>query len=179
MRYEIRFAGFGGQGVVLASQVLSYAVVLSGRYAAQSQSYGPEARGGAARGEVVVADEPIDYPRVTDADVLVAMSQPAYERYHTQVRTNGVLVIDADLVDARELPPNVRLYKVPATSLAAERIGNRLYANMIMVGFVAALSQLVDLPTLERAIMERIPEKHREPNLQAVRLGYELGVSSR
>ncbi len=169
MRKEVKMAGFGGQGIVLMGVILAEA---AGYYEdleiAQTQSYGPEARGGACRAEVVLSDEIIDYTKTLNADVFVAMSQPALDRYLPEIDPNHAQVfVDDTLVT--KVPGEVkRLCRVPATRLAEERCGNRMVANIIMLGVVVKETNLVSVEALRSTIQERLSPKLREINLKAL-----------
>src|SRR3990170_2845279 len=134
MRQEVRLAGFGGQGIILAGYVLGKAAALyDGHEAVFSQSYGPEARGGACAAEVVICDEPVDYPLFELADIVVAMSQEAFSKYGSTLKPDGVLLLDSDLVKTDTAGP--RVHRAPFTRLA-EGLGNRMAANVVMLGFL-------------------------------------------
>jgi len=173
-------AGFGGQGIVLMGVILAEA---AGYYEnleiAQTQSYGPEARGGACRAEVVLSDEVIDYTKALNADVFVAMSQPALDRYFPEIDPNHAQVfVDETLVT--KVPEQVKhLYRVPATRLAEEKCGNRMVANIIMLGVVAKKTGLISIESLKSTLQERLSPKLREINLSAleVALSYEQDES--
>ena len=172
MRQEIRIAGFGGQGTILAGVVLGEAAVRAGHQAVQTQSYGPESRGGAARSEVVVSDGPIDYPRVTKADVLVALSQGGLDKYGEDLAPEGLVVVDADLVDADGAPPD-RLHPQPFTK-TAEAVGHQIVTNIVMLGYLAALTGVVPHDVLEATVLDNVPPRTRELNRAAVRAGRDL-----
>jgi 2-oxoglutarate ferredoxin oxidoreductase subunit gamma len=167
MKKEVRICGFGGQGIVLAGVVLGEAAMKAGHWAVQTQSYGPEARGGAARAEVVIADEPIDYPRVLAADVLVALSQPGFDRYSDRLAAKAVVVVEQDLVQAAGAvsQPFVR---------TAEQVGHKVVANIVMIGFVAGLLGIIPADILELTVIENVPAGTEELNRQAVRAGLTL-----
>ena len=167
MKKEIRICGFGGQGIVLAGVILGEAATRAGFEAVQTQSYGPESRGGAARSEVVISSEPIDYPRVSRADVLIALSQAAYDSYANDVADNGTVVVDGDLVEADGVNA------VPFTT-TAENVGRKIVANMVMLGYLTALLDLVPPEVLEATIMDNIPKGTEELNRRAVQAGRKL-----
>ena len=132
---EIRLAGFGGQGVILSAIVIGKAgCIYHNGYSTMTQSFGPEARGGACSAQVILSDNPVLYPYVTRPDILVVMSQEAYTLFSPQINPNGILVIEEDLVRIGELPPGVRVYAVPATRIA-EELGKKMVLNIVMVGF--------------------------------------------
>jgi 2-oxoglutarate ferredoxin oxidoreductase subunit gamma len=168
MHKEIRICGFGGQGIILAGVVLGEAAVKAGYWAVQTQSYGPEARGGAARSEVIIASEPIDFPRVTAADVTVALSQPAYDRYvTTQAAGDGVVVIEGDLVEApgAVARPFVR---------TAESVGHKIVTNIVMLGYLNAYLDLIPPELLEETVAANVPARTVDLNREAVRAGRRL-----
>lgn len=173
-RTEIIIGGFGGQGSVLAGVILGRAAAYDGKKVAQSRSYGAEARGGAARSEVVIADEEIDYPLVITADYLVAMSQPAFERYVSKVKASGLVVIEEDLVrPERKLPENLKLVKVPATKIASREFGRPMVANMVMLGALAALTGVVTIDSLIKSIRASVSKGMEEINVAALKKGQE------
>lgn len=179
MRYEIVIAGAGGQGVILAGTVVGTAVaVFQDLNATQVSSYGPEARGGHVFTELVISDEDIGYPGVEEPDILVAMSQWAYEEFGGRVRSGGTIIYDPDLVEPGKARPGVREVPVPATSLAEEQVGLKLSANMVMVGVLTAFCDLIEARAVEEAIRYRVGRRLEE-NLRAFRLGYELGLRLR
>lgn len=174
-RREVRFAGFGGQGVVLSGVVLGCAAsVFGGKYSSQTQSYGPEARGGACQAEVVISDEPVDYPMAEELETLVAMSQEALDRYVVDLKTGGTLIVDEDLV--RRLPGDgmYDLHRIPATAIADKELGRRIVANMVMLGAVVAITGAVSAEELEQAVTMMVPPGTEELNLKAIRCGYQL-----
>jgi 2-oxoglutarate ferredoxin oxidoreductase subunit gamma len=166
VRTEIQLAGFGGQGIVLSGLILGEAAILDGLNAVQTQSYGPESRGGAARSDVIISNLPIDYPKVVSPDVLVALSQPAYDKYHSLVGKKGLLIVDADLVEGDE-----SALRVPFSKLADE-LGRRIVANVIMLGALAKVSECVSRESLERAVLRNIPKGTEELNLKALAAGF-------
>ena len=169
MRTEIRIAGFGGQGIVLAGAILGEAAVIADLEAVQTQSYGPESRGGAARSEVVIADSPVDYPRVTVPDVLIVLSSAAMVKYGSDRGKDTKTVVDADLVqmeveDAERIP----------FTMTAEAMGKRIVANIVMLGFATNRYKLVPRDAMEKAIMKRIPKGTEELNMNAFQAGWDL-----
>lgn len=174
MRKEIRIAGTGGMGVVLAGVVLGRAaVVYSGLEAVQTQSYGAEARGTAAKSEVIVSDEPIRYPKVREADFSVLMSQKAFDLYLSGARKGSVLMVDMDLCDYGEAEAEYEVVCVPAMRTADE-IGMRLAANMVMLGALAKKSDLLSIEALEKALEDMIQSNGLQTDIEAVRKGATL-----
>jgi len=169
MRIEIRISGFGGQGVVLAGQILGKALALyDGRQAVMTQSYGPEARGGASSANVVFSDQPIAYPFVQHPDVLVALSQEAYSRFRSEAKAEAQVLIDNELVTPQD---EDRVKGIPATKLA-EGLGRRIVANVVMLGFLTAQAGIVSREAIEKAIRTSLKSNLVELNIQAFELGY-------
>jgi 2-oxoglutarate ferredoxin oxidoreductase subunit gamma len=178
-RTEIRITGFGGQGVILAGIVLGHAVAVhEGKKAVQTQSYGAETRGGAARAEVVVSDEKIDYPKVISADITITMSQESFEKYGVTTRPGSALFVDADLVTSRSESSGGTIYHVPATKIAADEFKKTLAANMIMLGAMAAVTKVVRLESLKMSVREVAPKASRDLNTRALERGFEWGVAN-
>jgi 2-oxoglutarate ferredoxin oxidoreductase subunit gamma len=175
---EIRIAGFGGQGVILSAIVIGKAASIhQGGYATMTQSFGPEARGGACSAQVILSDQPILYPYVTRPDILVVMSQEAYTRFSPELKDNGLLIIEQDLVRVSELQEGTRLFSVPATRLA-EELGKRMVLNSVMVGFFGAVVGLLDPESLRKAIADSVPAGFRELNLRAFDRGFDYGTAA-
>jgi 2-oxoglutarate ferredoxin oxidoreductase subunit gamma len=175
---EIRIAGFGGQGVMLAANIVGKAACIHhGGYATMTQNYGPEARGGAASSALVISDEPVLYPYVTRPDVLVVLSQEAYTRFAPEVKETGVLVVEQDLVRVDKLPAGVKLYACPATRIA-EELGRKVVLNVVMLGFVAAVSPILPKQAFRDAVASAVPKAAVELNLRAFERGYEYGENA-
>ncbi len=173
---EIRIAGFGGQGVILSAVVIGKAAcIYQNGYSTMTQSFGPEARGGACSAQVILSDQPVLYPYVTRPDVLVVMSQEAYTLFSPQLKDNGILVIEEDLVRIGDLPAGVRVYSIPATRIA-EELGKKMVLNIVMVGFFGAVSQAIDPDALRKAVAASVPEAYRELNLKAFDRGFDYGT---
>lgn len=175
MLKEIRIAGFGGQGVILSAHILGRAAALNqGGYATMTQNYGPEARGGAASAALVISDEPILYPYLTRPDVLVVMSQEAYTRFTPELSEDGVLLVEEDLVRLDSLPGGRRVYGIPATRIA-EELGKKMVLNVVMVGFLCAITGAVERDACRLAVEDSVPERFRALNLAAFDRGIEYG----
>jgi 2-oxoglutarate ferredoxin oxidoreductase subunit gamma len=173
---EIRIAGFGGQGVILSAIVIGKAgCIFQDGYSTMTQSFGPEARGGACSAQVILSDNPVLYPYVTQPDILVVMSQEAYTLFSPQINPEGILVIEEDLVRIGELPPGVRVYSIPATRIA-EELGKKMVLNIVMVGFFGAVSQALDPDALRKAVAASVPKSYRDLNLRAFDRGFEYGT---
>jgi 2-oxoglutarate ferredoxin oxidoreductase subunit gamma len=170
-RIEIRIAGLGGQGVILAGQILGRAAVYDGKYAVQTQSYGAEARGSAARSEVIISDEPIKFPVVRKCDILVAMSQTALNKHLANLKENGILLVDKDMVtDVPKL--KAKIFRIPATNIAETTFKQRILANTVMLGALARATGIVRRKALEKAIRESIPKEMLQENLRGFQLGF-------
>lgn len=176
-RVEVRLAGFGGQGIILAGYILGRAATVhAGRNAVMSQSYGPESRGGACAVEIIIADGEIAYPRVTSPDLVVAMSQQAYQRYGPKRRPGALLIVDEDLVTLDEGDEAGPVLGAPATRLA-EELGRRVIANIVMLGFLSGATRVVEQEVLRQAVAASVPRGTEELNLAAVDAGYEHALS--
>ena len=175
---EIRIAGFGGQGVILSAIVIGKAgCIYEGGFSTMTQSFGPEARGGACSAQVILSDSPVLYPYVTRPDVLVVMSQEAYSIFAPQVRENGTLIIEQDLVRVDTIPTGVRVFSCPATRLA-EELGKKMVLNIVMVGFFGAVTGLLQPDSLRNAIADSVPEAYRDLNRKAFDKGWEYGIKT-
>jgi len=170
---SIKIAGFGGQGVVLASIILGRAAILDGKYSTQVASYGSESRGGECRAEVTISGNPIDYPLVDKVQTLVAMSQPALAKYINDLLPGGTLLVDPDMI--RELPSrkDITVIQVPAAK-AADSLGRRIFENMVMLGALQARTKVVSEKSLLASIGENVPPKTVETNLKAAREGISI-----
>jgi 2-oxoglutarate ferredoxin oxidoreductase subunit gamma len=173
---EIRISGFGGQGVILSAIVIGKAgCIFENGYSTMTQAFGPEARGGACSAQVILSNEPILYPYVTRPDILVTMSQEAYTLFTPQLKEDGILIIEQDLVRVDKVPAGVRVYGVPATRLA-EELGKRMVLNIVMVGFFAAVTNVLEPEAVRQAVGDSVPEAFRELNLKAFDKGFEYGT---
>jgi len=179
MRLEIRFAGFGGQGIIKSGIITAAAACLySGKNAVQTQSYGPESRGGACKSEVVISEEDIDFPKVVEPDILVLMSQHAYNDYIDEVKSGGTVILDPDMIPREKELGNVKVFRVPATKIA-EELGRRIVANIVMLGAFVAITGAIDENALKESVKVNIPKGTEELNLTAFRKGYEYGKNLR
>ena len=167
-RYEIRLAGSGGQGLILAGIILAEAAgVYDGKFVCQTQSYGPEARGGASKAEVVISDAAIDYPKAIRPDVLLALNQKSLEAFSADLKPGGLLLVDADLV--KEVPGG-RVIALPFTRIARE-LGRAMAANIVALGALAQLTGAVSLESLTTAVLARVPKGTEDLNRQALAAG--------
>ncbi len=175
MRVEVRFAGFGGQGIIKSGIIVAAAATLyGGKNAVQTQSYGPESRGGACKSEVVMSDEEIDFPKVVEPEVLVVMSQHAYNDYVADVKAGGTVILDPDMIPTEQELKNVKVYRVPATKMADE-LGRRIVANIVMIGAFVAITGMINQNPIKESIKANIPKGTEELNLNAFAKGYEYG----
>lgn len=175
MRLEIRVAGFGGQGIVRAGLMLAMAACIHGnKNAVQTQSYGPESRGGACKSEVVISDEEIDFPKVLEPDILITMSQEAYNTYVDTVKEGGTILLDPDLVQKQKARLSTRVFRVPATRIA-EELGKTIVANVVMLGAFASTTRLMRAETLKKSVLDNVPKGSEKLNLAAFEKGYNYG----
>ena len=169
-RTEIRLAGEGGQGMILAGIILAEAAAIyDGKNAVQTQSYGPEARGGASKAEVIISDGEIDHPEVVSADVLLAMSQEACDKYASGLKKNGVLIVDEEKVGR---VPTTRAIKVPITKLAIETTGKAITASAVALGVLVGLTGVVSREAVQKAVVARAPKGTEEMNRAALAAGF-------
>jgi len=176
MKKEIRICGFGGQGVILAGFIIGKAAAVFMDYnAVQSQSYGPEARGGAARSEVIISDEKIGYPRPTSIDILVAMSQESFDAYRKDIRGDTVILVDPDLVPRHDIGRT--LYKVHAQQIA-EDLGNKIVTNIVMVGATTSVFGILDPDAVRKAVIDSVPSRFKDLNEKAFDKGLEAGKNA-
>lgn len=173
---EIRIAGFGGQGVILSAIVIGKAgCIYQNGYSTMTQNFGPEARGGACSAQVILSDSPVLYPYVTRPDILVVMSQEAYTLFSPQLKEDGILIIEEDLVRIGEHPASTRVYSIPATRIA-EELGKKMVLNIVMVGFFGAVTGVLDPDALRNAVTASVPEAYRDLNLKAFNRGFDYGT---
>ena len=169
-RMEIRLAGEGGQGMILAGIILAEAAAIyDGKQATQTQSYGPEARGGASRSEVVISDGEIDHPEVLSADVVVALSQEAYNKFGRTMNVSGLLIVDEDRV---KTSLDFNGIKIPVMRIARETTGRAITANTVALGVLVGLTNLVSRAAIEKAIAARAPKGTEEMNRKALQAGF-------
>jgi 2-oxoglutarate ferredoxin oxidoreductase subunit gamma len=177
MKKEIRICGFGGQGVILAGFIIGKAAAVFMDYnAVQSQSYGPEARGGAARSEVIISDEKIGYPRPTSVDLFVAMSQESFDTYRDDIRDDTLIIVDPDLVTKHNIGRPV--YKIQAQKIA-EELGNKIVTNIVMVGAATSIFDLLEPEAVRKAVLDSVPSRFKELNEKAFEKGFEAGMNAR
>nr|WP_199883931.1 2-oxoacid:acceptor oxidoreductase family protein [Massilibacillus massiliensis] len=168
---QIRLSGSGGQGVITAAIIFAEGAVKEGKEAVQSQSYGPEARGGASKAEVIISDRTIYHPKVTTPDIVLAMTQQAADKYYGDLHGDGILIVDEDLVPNVPDFPNV--IKVPITRIAVEQVGKVLFANMVALGLLVKVSKLVSFDVIKETVANRVPPATIEKNTTALKLGFD------
>ncbi len=174
-RLEVRLSGFGGQGIIRSGEIIGKAAAIyDGRFATFTQSYGPESRGGACAAQVAIADDPLElsYPHVIDPSVLIIMSQGGYNKYVPDFRRDGLLIVDEDLVALDETAEGLRTLKMPATRLA-EELGRRIVANVVMLGFVSAVTDIASPESLKEAVLDSVPRGTEELNERAFETGFQ------
>jgi len=173
-RLEVRFSGSGGQGIVLAATVMADAACTAGFEVLQTISYGPEARGGASRAEVIVAREEIDYPSMETPDVTVCLSQAAFDKFARRTRLRGVVVYDSGLVEPEGLDGSLRLLGAPCTEIAREHAKTPMAANMVVLGVLERAVPFVGYEALIDGVHAHLPSRFLEANLKAMLVGYQL-----
>ncbi|HPC84035.1 MAG TPA: 2-oxoacid:acceptor oxidoreductase family protein [Thermoanaerobaculaceae bacterium] len=173
---EIRVGGLGGQGVILCGHIIGKAAsIYDNKYATLIQAFGPEARGSACSAQVSVSDEVIGYPYVKNPDILVLMSQDAYNQFIGQLKPGGLVLYEQELVTLDDrMPPGARSLGIPATRFA-EELGRRLVLNIVMAGFFAGVTGLVSAEAVEKAVLSSVPRGTEDLNMRALRKGYEYG----
>jgi 2-oxoglutarate ferredoxin oxidoreductase subunit gamma len=173
MRYEVRLSGSGGQGLILIGIILAEAAgIYDGKNVVQTQSYGPEARGGASKSEVIISDGTIYYPKATQLDFLLSMTQKSCDEYYLDLKKDGILLVDSTLV--HQVPTN-QAFEIPFTHLAKEELGKPFVANIIAIGAIAHISGIIKEASLTKAVLKRVPSWSAELNKKALQIGMEEG----
>jgi 2-oxoglutarate ferredoxin oxidoreductase subunit gamma len=176
--HEIRFSGFGGQGIIRCALITGKALSLyDDKFATMTQSFGPEARGSACAAQLVVSDERVLYPYITQPGVLMALSQEAYDLYYPELPEGGALIVEEDLVKLKSDHANLKLWRVPATRFA-EELGNRLFTNLVALGFLTAVTGVVTADAMKKALPGLVPDRFLKINQKAFERGYEYGVAA-
>lgn len=171
-KYEVRLSGSGGQGLILAGIILADAGILSGKNAIQSQSYGPEARGGASKAEVIISDGEINYPKVEKCDLLLSLTQKSYDEYIDSLKKDGILVVDEKIEIDETL--EAKIYRLPILSTAFDKLKRPMVANIVSLGAICSISNIIDEESLQEAILNRIPPGTEEINKKAFQEGLKL-----
>ncbi|MCU0639775.1 MAG: 2-oxoacid:acceptor oxidoreductase family protein [Candidatus Krumholzibacteria bacterium] len=174
-RYEIRLSGSGGQGLILAGKILAEAAAIyEGRNAVQTQSYGPEARGGASKAEVVISDGEIDYPKALELDLLLSLTQESCRKYSGDLKKGGILIIDSGLV--KDLPKGeFKVYSLPITEIATEKVGKAVVTNIVALGILTRIAGVISEESVKKAILARVPKGTEELNMKAFDEGFRAG----
>jgi 2-oxoglutarate ferredoxin oxidoreductase subunit gamma len=168
-RYDIRLSGSGGQGLILMGIILAEAIgIYDDKFVAQTQSYGPEARGGSSKAEVVVSDREIDYPKALKLDLLLAMNQKSCDDYYMDLKPNGILIVDSTFVKQIPIP---RAYQIPFTRIARDKFKREMVANIIALGAISKLTSIVSAKAIETAVLARVPKGTEKLNRDALRAG--------
>lgn len=175
--WEIRLGGTGGQGLITGGIILAEAAILDGKNAVQSQSYGPESRGGSSKAEVFIADGEIDYMKVTDADLLLVMSPEAAKKYINDIKDDAIVIIDTTYIKDC-VSPKGKTYRVPISLLARQEVGRELVANIVALGVIVGITGIVSRDALEKAVLARIPKGTEEMNKKALALGFQAADDS-
>ena len=173
---QLRLSGSGGQGVITAAIIFAEAAVKEGKEAVQSQSYGPEARGGASKAEVIINDTTIYHPHVEQPDLVLAMTQKAADKYYKDLNASGTLVLDTDLVP--EPPAFAHTIRIPITKLAIEEVGKPLFANIVALGALVHLTKIVSFDTVKECVAKRVPPHTVEQNMKALQVGWDAAAKA-
>ncbi|MBM7854749.1 2-oxoglutarate ferredoxin oxidoreductase subunit gamma [Desulfohalotomaculum tongense] len=176
--WEVRLSGSGGQGLILAGIILAEAGILDGQNVVQTQSYGPAARGGASKAEVIISPGDIDYPKVLACDVLLALNQESCIKYSGDLKNNSVTIVDSSLV--KHIPPVAgKIYPLPITKTAREEVGRELVANVVALGALVGLTGVVSREAITNALMARVPRGTEELNAKALEVGFKMAAEAR
>lgn len=175
-KHEIRLSGSGGQGLLLAGIILAEAAIIDGKNAVQTQSYGPEARGGASKSEVLISEDVIDFPKVRECDVLLSLTQKSYEQYNHGIKDDGILILDSSVTVDSSVKN--RIFSMPIIETAAKVLGKPMVTNIVALGAIVEVTKLVSNAALETAVLSRVPKGTEELNKKALSLGYEIAKKS-
>jgi len=176
-RYDIRLSGSGGQGLILMGIILAEAIgIYDGKFVAQTQSYGPEARGGSSKAEVVVSNEEIDYPKAMELDLLLAMNQKSCDDYYMDLKPDGILIVDSTFVNQVPVP---KAYRIPLTRIARENLKREMVANIVALGTIAKLTDIVTPRAVEAAVLARVPKGTEKLNRDALKAGMAAAMKAR
>jgi len=170
-RYEIRFSGYGGQGIITAAIIMAEACILEGKNVTQTQSYGPESRGGVSKSDVVISNEEIDYPKAISLDALVAFNQDSYYAYKGDVKEDGIIIVDSHLVKFDNTESNV--IGIPFSTIAREKVGKEITTNIIALGALVEKTKIVSKESIEKAVLAKVPKGTEDLNKKALQLGFQ------
>jgi len=171
-KFEVRLSGSGGQGLILAGIILAESSLLNGKNAIQSQSYGPEARGGASKSEVIISDGAINFPKVEKCDLLLSLTQKSYEEYIDSLKKDGILLVDESVEVDNTI--DAKIYKLPIIDTAVKKLKKPMVANIVSLGVICSLVDIIDEVSLEKAILNRIPPGTEDVNRKAFKEGLKL-----
>ena len=174
-RYEIRLSGSGGQGLLLGGIILAEGAINDGKNSVQTQSYGPEARGGASKSEVIISSEEIDFPKVRNCDILLSLTQKAYNEYSAGLKEDGILIVDSSVNAVKS--GNIKLYSVPILDSAVKDLGKPMVTNIVALGVLVEITKVITKESLEKAVLDRVPKGTEELNRKALAKGYEIAKS--
>lgn len=173
---ELRLTGSGGQGLILAGIILAEAAIIEGKNAIQTQSYGPEARGGASKAEVLVCEDPINYPKVQSPDLVLALTQVAADKYASDITEEGIVLVDSSI----KLPEGIKAKKIiqaPIIDTARDEVGKAIVANIVAIGAIVELTGVVSKESVETALLKRVPKGTEDLNKKALLEGYKLALN--
>lgn len=176
MKVEIRFSGSGGQGLVLASRILANAAILESMNVLQSQVYGAEARGGATKSEVIISDKEIFFPRVLVPDILIVLTEEAYRKYGTNLKNNGIMILDTFMIKSVNKSDSFKIYAAPFTQIAEEKFNSKILANMVILGFTTKILKIIKFESVLKALSNIFKEKTFEINSEALKAGQNLDI---
>lgn len=177
-RTEIKIGGFGGQGVILSGYIIGRAAsIYDNKHSTMIQAFGPEARGSACSAQVIVDEQMIAYPYITSPQIMVVMSQEAYTKFSPELAPGGILITEEELVIPHNLRTDVKHHSIPATRIA-EDLGKRMVLNIVMVGFMSAVTKLIDVEAMRKAVLVSVPKGTEDLNIKAFNMGFEYGVTS-
>ena len=171
--HELRLSGSGGQGLILAGIILAEAALYDGKNVVQSQSYGPEARGGASKAEVIISEDDINYPKVSNCNILLALTQVACDKYIDGLNKGGALILDSSIMDIPDRD-DIKIFRVPILKTAKEKLNRPMVANIVALGTVYELTKVVSKESLEKAVLSRVPKGTEELNKKALEEGFYL-----
>ncbi len=175
-RTEIKIGGFGGQGVILSGYIIGRAAAIyDDKHATMIQAFGPEARGSACSAQVIVSPDAVAYPYIVAPRIMILMSQEAYSKFSPELAPGGILITEEELVATHQLRKDVKHFSIPATRIA-EELGKRLVLNIVMMGFMTAVTGLLGLESMRKAVTASVPKGTEELNLKAFDRGYEYGM---
>ena len=174
-RQELRLSGSGGQGLILAGIILADAALHDGNNVVQSQSYGPEARGGASKAEVIISEDVINYPKVNECDMLLSLTEKAYDKYIDSLKSGGILILDKS-INKKINRDDIKIYSVPILETASEDLKKPMVANIVALGAIYELTKIVSKESLEKAVLDRVPKGTEELNKKALEKGFRLIV---